>query len=90
MSFFQSPIELKFDEPAIDEIMYQWPLHLINLFDRFDDKEGSLGLDTTISNGAARPAVLIFLPGIHEIQLMHKQLNENWDRMYLNNINFIC
>lgn len=74
---------MSLDEPNITDQMYLYPVQLINLFDRFDESESKIGLDPTVSgaNCNKRPAVLIFLPGIHEIRLMQKILEENRKRL---------
>lgn len=52
-------------------------MHLINLFDDFDGEDNDGDANIPI----ARQAVLVFLPGIHEINQMNKILKDNWSSM---------
>lgn len=60
-------------------MLYTYARGLIRLFDRFD--EGSSELMGTHANPNRLPAVLVFLPGIYEINLMRKTLEQNWNAM---------
>lgn len=61
--------------------MYLFPLYLVNLFDQFDSRERILESKDTMSDQKVKPTVLIFLPGIHEINRMHKIFTTYWQKM---------
>lgn len=71
------------DEPEIPDIMYSYPVKLINMFDHFDESERKSGADLALQgeNKNKWPSVLIFLPGIQEIHFMQKTLENQWNRM---------
>lgn len=52
-------------------------MRLINLFDELDGEDNDGDANVPIQ----KPAVLVFLPGIHEIIEMDKKLKDNWDSM---------
>lgn len=69
-------------EPKITENMINVCSFIINALDRIDKN------DNEDSNSLQRHAVLIFLPGIHEIEEMYNYLsvqhiNKLWDLMIL-------
>lgn len=63
--------------------MYLITVHLINLFDGFDEAEQKVGFDSELTgaNRDKRPTVLVFLPGIHEIRSMQRCLEDNWNQL---------
>ena len=48
-------------------------MHLINKFDAFDNEYGS-----SKTPSRSRKAVLVFLPGLHEISEMKRMLQQQW------------
>lgn len=69
----QANNQFLFDEPGIDNDLYSMAVTLINRFESIDDAELSMARD-----GITNPAVLIFLPGINEINRMRKELADKW------------
>lgn len=69
---------MKINDPKINEDMYRWALKLIVSFERIDAIESrKLSIDRKKYKNSPKPTVLIFLPGIHEIEEMYKTL-EKW------------
>lgn len=55
-------------------------VNLINQIENIDANDQSMGC----SDGMGQPAVLIFLPGINEINRMHSTLMDQWSPSYDN------
>lgn len=72
---FQAPTQPRLDFPRVSEEMYKWAIRLIMLFERKDKLENTLPAEEYERN--PKPTVLIFLPGIFEIEEMYNML-EKW------------
>lgn len=57
---------INFEKPGIDATIYNLAIVLITMFERWD---------RTSDAEANPPAILVFLPGINELQEMHRKLN---------------
>ncbi|KAI9577311.1 hypothetical protein GQX74_013020 [Glossina fuscipes] len=63
-----------FENPGIDVEMYNLALKLIIVIDSIEKKEADFNPDSSMD--ANRIAILIFLPGINEIDQMYKRLEQ--------------
>lgn len=61
-------------EPTISDEFYTIAMHLISSFDKIDANEKA---------HRSQSAVLVFLPGMLEINQMDTFLKENWSGMYV-------
>lgn len=70
--FFCFPQDVTVDiaEPTISDEMYKTALKLCIIFDRLDKQE------ETVNPSSTRSAILIFLPGIYEIDRMYKEIDK--------------
>lgn len=68
---------LALNQPRVFDEQYQWALKLICLFERLDCREWLLsGKSIEEYQAGPKPTVLVFLPGIHEIMVMYRLLEE--------------
>lgn len=65
---------MDFENPGIDLEMYNLALKLIIVIDNIEKKQADFNPDSSLD--ANRVAILIFLPGINEIDLMYKRLEQ--------------
>lgn len=72
---FQGNIQFMLDEPGIDDELYSMAVNLIIQFENIDAEEYSM-----FQHGMKNPTVLIFLPGINEINRMRSELMEKWSK----------
>lgn len=59
--------EIKADEPCVSKQMLDFTCRLLKILDRVDEETDRFGRKA----GGERPTVLVFLPGIHEIEELH-------------------
>ncbi|XP_014218536.1 probable ATP-dependent RNA helicase spindle-E isoform X2 [Copidosoma floridanum] len=80
--------EVSYEEPKVTEKMIQFCVRLINIFDDIDMKNDYDPEDLEDNGEKPRPAVLVFLPGIWEIEEMHSLMHPHsekskWDIVVL-------
>lgn len=75
---FQRKFKFSLNNPKIHEEEYDWVLRVIMLLERVDRRinETSRTPDPDYDS-KPKPSILIFLPGINEINHMHRVL-QNW------------
>lgn len=74
---YRNNMNLDLGRPKIFEDQYTWALRLICLFERMDSIEWSAsGKPIDEYESGPKPTVLVFLPGINEIMLMYRVLEE--------------
>ncbi|KAK0080680.1 hypothetical protein PV325_013516 [Microctonus aethiopoides] len=61
-------------EPEVSKNMIELSVRLMNVMDAIDAQK-----DDREENNIARPAILVFLPGIHEIEEMHNVISTKQD-----------
>lgn len=79
IDFFQENIKFLLDEPAIDDELYSIAVNLIKRLGIIDAEEFSM-----VRGGIENPAVLVFLPGINEINRMRSVLMDKWQNSLVN------
>lgn len=72
---FQENIQFLDDEPGIHDELYSIAVNLINHLERIDAEESSM-----FQHGIAKPTVLVFLPGMLEINRMRSELMKKWPK----------
>lgn len=73
---FNQSTDVNYDEPGILDEQYTIALKLVLVCDKIDnDEQNDYEVTQTFPY---KPSILIFLPGIHEIQQMYKKL-EAWE-----------
>lgn len=69
--------QLSVAKPKVFDEQYTWALKLICLFERLDRIEWSeTGQSIEKYDNSPKPTILVFLPGIHEIMVMYRLLEE--------------
>lgn len=64
-------------KPSISEEVYKWAIRLIILFERLDWCEASSrNVSREEFDKQQKPTILVFLPGINEINIMYRLLEE--------------
>ncbi|XP_015109317.1 probable ATP-dependent RNA helicase spindle-E [Diachasma alloeum] len=77
--------EVKAHEPEVSKEMLQFAASLMKLMNRIDEEVDRFGS----SSSTDRPTILVFLPGIHEIEELHNLLDapmnesDKWDIVVL-------
>lgn len=77
LSRLQRPYVFDAQVPKIHDEVYNWALRLIILFERLDRNDSKYAhVDEKVYENGPKPTVLIFLPGINEINTMYRYLEE--------------
>lgn len=74
---FSDNIVLNLKNPRVFDEQYSWAVRIICMVERMDELDRiKAGIDREIYRQGPKPTVLVFLPGIHEIMVMYRLLEE--------------